>query len=67
MQKSNESNLVCRFCSETEETQEHILQTCQKVERRVTKIKYEDVFKEEASKRSLRRNNQSRKSTKESV
>ena len=26
--KSNGSNLVCRFCSETEETQEHILQTC---------------------------------------
>ena len=48
--KSNESNLVCRFCSETEETQEPILQTCQKVGKRATKIKYEDVFKEEASK-----------------
>ena len=48
--KSNGSNLVCRFCSEIEETQEHILQTCQKVGKRVTKIKYEDVFKEEASK-----------------
>ena len=48
--KSNESNLVCKFWSETEETQEHTLQTCQKVGIRVTKIKYEDVFKEEASK-----------------
>ena len=48
--KSNESNLVCRFCSETEETQERILKTCQKVGKRVTKIKYDDVFKEEASK-----------------
>ena len=48
--KSNESNLVCRFCSETKETQEHILQTCQKVGKRATKIKYEDVSKEEASK-----------------
>ena len=48
--KSNGPNLVCRFCSETEETQENILQTCQKVGKRVTKLKYGDAFKEDTSK-----------------
>ena len=48
--KSNGPNLACRFCSETEETQEHILQTCQKVGKRATKLKYEDIFKEDVGK-----------------
>ena len=48
--KSNGPNLACRFCSETEETQEHILQTCQKVGKRATKLKYEDIFKEDVDK-----------------
>ena len=45
--RANETNPACRFCAKEEETQEHVLQHCPKVENRTTTIEYQEIFKEE--------------------
>ena len=45
--KIHETNLLCRFCKKSEETQEHILQDCLKIDRTMGKIEYNRIFEDE--------------------
>ena len=45
--KIHETNLLCRFCKKSEETQEHILQDCPKIDRTMGKIEYNKIFEDE--------------------
>ena len=45
--KQYESNLLCRFCDNYNETQEHILQDCTKIKRSKEKIIYSKIFEED--------------------
>ncbi len=46
--KGSHTNTMCRWCANTTETQQHILETCPAtMEITEGKLKYEDIFKEE--------------------
>ena len=45
--KQYENNLLCRFCENHNETQEHILQDCTKIKRSKEKIIYSKIFEED--------------------
>ena len=45
--KQYENNLLCRFCENHNETQEHILQDCTKIKRSKEKITYSKIFEED--------------------
>ena len=44
--KNDQANHKCRFCNETEETQEHIMQDSHKLKRNADDIRYAEIFKE---------------------
>ena len=44
--KNGHETLECRYCSEAEETQEHIILECTKITKDEETIRYADIFKE---------------------
>ena len=44
--KNGQEKHKCRFCNEAEETQEHVIQDCQKIKRISDTIRYAEIFKE---------------------
>ena len=44
--KNGQEKHKCRFCNEAEETQEHVIQDCQKIKRNSDTIRYAEIFKE---------------------
>ena len=44
--KNGQEKHKCRFCNEAEETQEHVVQDCQKIKRINDTIRYAEIFKE---------------------
>ena len=44
--KNGQEKHKCRFWNEAEETQEHVIQDCQKMKRISDTIKYAEIFKE---------------------
>ena len=43
--KSGQEKHKCRLCNEAEETQEHVIQDCQKIKRNSDTIRYAEIFK----------------------